>query len=42
VANGVGGAARLNIYRNTFIGNLTTALRLVYPAIHRLVGSAVL
>jgi hypothetical protein len=33
-------AARLSIYRNTFIGSLTTALRLSYPAIHRLVGAA--
>ncbi len=30
---------RLNIYRNTFIGTLTTALRLSYPAVHRLVGA---
>ncbi len=29
----------LNVYRNPFIGSLTTALRLVYPAIHRLVGA---
>ena len=29
---------RLNIYRNTFIGALTTALRLSFPAVHRLVG----
>ena len=39
VADGIGGEARLNVYRNTFIANLTTALRLVYPAIHRLVGA---
>ena len=39
VADGIAGAARLNVYRNTFIGNLTTALRLVYPAIYRLVGA---
>ena len=39
VADGIVGAARLNVYRNTFIGNLTTALRLVYPAIRRLVGA---
>jgi len=38
VADGIAGEARLNVYRNTFVGNLTTALRLVYPAIHRLVG----
>jgi hypothetical protein len=39
VAEGIAGEARLNIYRNTFITNLTTALRLVYPAIRRLVGA---
>ena len=39
VADGIVGEARLSVYRNTFIGNLTTALRLVYPAIHRLVGA---
>ena len=38
VADGIAGQARLSVYRNTFIGNLTTALRLAYPAIHRLVG----
>jgi len=38
VADRIVGEARLNVYRNTLIGNLTTALRLVYPAIHRLVG----
>lgn len=40
VADALAPAARLNIYRNTFIGNLTTALRLSYPAVHRLVGAA--
>ena len=33
------GAARLNIYRNTFVTGVTKALRLTYPAIHRLVGA---
>jgi len=32
-------AARLNIYRNTFVGTLTTALRLSFPAVYRLVGN---
>jgi Putative DNA-binding domain len=32
-------AARLSIYRNTFLSGLTTALRLSYPAVHRLVGA---
>src|SRR4029077_21064316 len=32
-------AERLDIYRNTFAGVLTTALRLSYPAVHRLVGT---
>ncbi len=40
VADALAPAARLNIYRNTFIGNLTTALRLSYPTVHRLVGAA--
>ncbi|HTY68036.1 MAG TPA: DNA-binding domain-containing protein [Alphaproteobacteria bacterium] len=31
-------AARLAIYRNTFIGSLTTALRISFPAVYRLVG----
>jgi hypothetical protein len=32
-------AERLDIYRNTFASVLTTALRLSYPAVHRLVGA---
>jgi hypothetical protein len=32
-------ADRLNIYRNTFVTGVTKALRLSYPAIHRLVGT---
>jgi hypothetical protein len=32
-------ADRLNIYRNTFISGVTKALRLSYPAVHRLVGA---
>src|SRR5713101_4836442 len=39
LADGIAPEARLNIYRNTFIGALTTALRLSFPAAHRLVGS---
>ncbi len=35
----MGAAARLAIYRNTIIGNLTGALRLTFPAIERLVGA---
>jgi hypothetical protein len=38
IADRLAPSARLNIYRNTFIGSLATALRLAYPAIHRLVG----
>lgn len=34
----VSAAARLGIYRNNVIGNLTRALRLSYPAVERLVG----
>jgi hypothetical protein len=32
------GADRLNIYRNTFVSGVTKALRMTFPAIHRLVG----
>ena len=31
-------ADRLDIYRNTFVTGVTKALRLTYPAVHRLVG----
>jgi hypothetical protein len=40
VADGIDPAARLNVYRNTFLASLTAALRLSYPAVHRLVGDA--
>jgi hypothetical protein len=33
------GADRLDIYRNTFVTGVTKALRLTYPAVHRLVGA---
>src|SRR5437870_1977433 len=36
--DGVAAADRLSIYRDTFYGTLTRALRLSFPAIHRLVG----
>jgi hypothetical protein len=39
LADGLAPEARLGIYRNNFIGNVTTALRLSYPAVHRLVGA---
>jgi hypothetical protein len=39
MANGVSAAGRLAVYRNTFAGVLTNALRLSYPAVHRLVGA---
>ena len=39
VAGAVAPAARLDIYRNNFAGTLTNALRLSYPAVHRLVGA---
>jgi hypothetical protein len=39
-SGGLDPAARLCIYRNTFYGTLTNALRLSYPAVHRLVGAA--
>src|SRR6516164_2995967 len=37
--DGLAPEARLNVYRNTFISTLTTALRLSFPAVHRLVGA---
>ena len=37
--DGLAPGARLHIYRNTSIGALTIALRLSYPAVHRLVGA---
>lgn len=39
VADGLQPAERLGIYRNTFASALTRALRLSYPAVHRLVGA---
>ncbi|HVC52595.1 MAG TPA: DNA-binding domain-containing protein [Stellaceae bacterium] len=38
VANGLAPGARLQVYRNTALVTLTTALRLCYPAVQRLVG----
>jgi putative DNA-binding protein len=38
LSDGLAPEARLNVYRNTAIDVLTTALRLAYPAVHRLVG----
>jgi len=40
VADGLAPAARLAVYRNTVVASLTTALRLSYPAVYRLVGAA--
>lgn len=40
IADGLEPASRLAIYRNTFVAVLTNALRLSYPAVHRLVGDA--
>jgi len=39
VPGGIDPAERLDIYRNTFASVLTTALRLSYPAVHRLVNA---
>ena len=39
VAEGLAPKQRLAVYRNTFDGNLTNALRLSYPVVHRLVGA---
>jgi hypothetical protein len=38
IADRIAPDARLNIYRNTYVGNLVGALRISYPAIRRLVG----
>ena len=38
VDDGFSAAERLDIYRNTFLSSLTGALRISYPAVHRLVG----
>jgi len=38
VANGIAPAARLNVYRNNVLSNLTGALKLSFPAVERLVG----
>ena len=39
VSDGLDPNARVDIYRNTFCSVLTTALRLTYPAVQRLVGA---
>jgi len=39
LADGLPPEARLGIYRNNFTGTLTAALKLCYPAVHRLVGA---
>src|SRR5258708_8688890 len=39
VDEGMSAAEGLDVYRNTFASVLTTALRLSFPAVHRLVGA---
>ena len=39
IADGLTPAERLSVYRNTVVSALTGALRLSYPAVHRLVGA---
>ncbi|MBG0808027.1 putative DNA-binding domain-containing protein [Methylosinus sp. H3A] len=39
IDGGLSAEARLNIYRNTFLASLTTALHLTFPAVHKLVGA---
>ena len=39
LSSGLAPEQRLAIYRNTFDGNLVNALRLSFPAVHRLVGA---
>lgn len=40
VSDGLPAKTRLQVYRNTFFGTLTKALRLSYPAVNHLVGDA--
>jgi hypothetical protein len=39
VADGIAPEQRLAVYRNTYDSNLANALRLSYPAVHKLVGA---
>ena len=39
VGAGLSPGQRLNVYRNTMLGALANALRLAFPAVHRLVGA---
>jgi hypothetical protein len=39
VGEGLAPDERLNIYRNNFLASLTSALRISFPAVHRLVGA---
>jgi len=39
IADGIPPSNRLAVYRNTFASSLTNALRIAYPAVHRLVGA---
>ena len=39
VGAGLAPAQRLNIHRNTMLGTLANALRVSFPAVHRLVGA---
>jgi hypothetical protein len=39
VGEGLAPGERLNIYRNNFLASLTSALRISFPAVHRLVGA---
>ena len=38
IADGIAPEGRLSIYRNTYVSVVVNALRLAYPAVHRLVG----
>ena len=40
IGGALAAAARVSIYRNNVLGNLTAALRLTFPAVERLVGAA--
>ncbi len=38
--DGIAACDRLNVYRNTYVSTLVSALRIAYPVVHRLVGAA--
>lgn len=39
IGDGIAPEARLNVYRNTYLGNLVGAMRISFPAVRKLVGN---